>query len=162
MFPVDRNVRFVVTLFFAMTLGAAALRWLEAPPQRWGANTLMMAESAERFDDLTFEVVPTGAAVMRDAFDCVIPPLPTSSEEAKCDSRGLRNFRIAILQDESGALTPYQVENILKVLGNLHLHGQISLENVFIDPNCDPRLNAEAPQAAHELLALLARKGIAR
>ncbi|MBL8878107.1 MAG: hypothetical protein JNG88_03215, partial [Phycisphaerales bacterium] len=72
MFPVDRNVRFVVTLFFAMTLGAAALRWLEAPPQRWGANTLMMAESNMRFDDLTFEIIPVGDAIMSDAFDCVL------------------------------------------------------------------------------------------
>lgn len=163
MFPVDRNVRFVVTLFFAMTLGAATLRWMEAPPRQWSKNTLLMAESNETYNDLTIEVIP---AAQDDgdhsSYDCVIPP-DERVKPAWFEPRPANlNLRMLVLDDGSGSLTKYQAENVLKVLGNMRLHGQLTFENVYLDPDSDPRLNPSAPGAAQDLLALLVRKDVVR
>lgn len=156
MFPVDRNVRFVVVLFFSMTLGAAALRWMEAPPREWPERTLMMASTNERFEDLTIELAPADAVFTADAYDCVI----AANGEAVWQPFQ-PNLRMLILVD-GGGLSKLQAENVLKVLGNMSIHGQLALSRVSIDPNSDPRLNPHAPSAAHDLLSLLIRKGVIR
>lgn len=157
MFSVDRNVRFVVVLFFSMTLGAAALRWMEAPPREWPERTLMMAATNEHFEDLTIELAPADSAFTTDAYDCVI----AANGEAVWQPFQ-SNLRMLILVDKTGGLSKLQAENVLKVLGNMSIHGQLALSRVFIDPASDPRLNPHAPSAAHDLLSLLVRKGVIR
>jgi hypothetical protein len=150
-----RNTKIVAMLIGSMTIGAAALLWLEPPTPGWSSATLLMAESVRPIEDVQIDYVEPGSAEGPAAYDCVIAP----SGQCTWRPQGPQ-VRMAVIGAESGRMTREQAEKVLAVFGSLSQRHGLDLERVWLHPASDARLHPELPAPAHDLCDLLVRKGI--
>ena len=150
-----RNTKIVAALVASMTVGAAALLWLEPPTPGWASATLLMAESGRAIEEVRIDFAASGTLGDPSGYDCAVYP------SGECDWRP-RGARIRLLVAGSGpqGLPSAQAEKLLAVFGSMTQRHGLNLERVWLHPASDARLHPELPVAAHDLCDLLVRKGI--
>lgn len=151
-----RNSRAVTILIVCMTLGALALLLLEPGPPAWSRMALLSAETAADCELVVIDFVLPGANDLSN-YECVISP----DGEAAWQRSG-SELRMAVVGDGSDKLPPAQVDQLLGTLGALRYRSGLDLRNVLLGSDSDPAIAANLPPQAHDLHALLVRKGILR
>ncbi len=155
-----RNTKVVIVLMAAMTFGALILLSLEALQPRvpvWSADTLLMAERGEPVESVLIEFVPPDAAGSLADFDCVVYP------DGHCDWRPYgRHIRLAVAGAGGRRLAEAQARSVLAALGMMNQARGLDLARVRFGSDFAVFDRASVPAEARDLMALLARKGIAR
>jgi hypothetical protein len=158
-----RNTSVVVALIVSMTVGAQVLLWLESwmAPERlhWEGQTLLTAASATPVSEVELfltaapvDVQAVGNEYAPDSI-CVIE----SADRVRWIPRGTV-VRLIVVADGPDVLSDGLKAMLLRVLDNMHQAGPHAVP-VALAPECDPRLDSELPPTAHDLRALLVRKG---
>jgi hypothetical protein len=138
-----------------MTLGAAALLWLEPPTPGWSPATLLLAESVRAVEAVQIEYAAPNAGVDPATYDCTVLP----SGECAWRPSGPQ-IRLAVIGSEAQRLSEAQAETLLAVFGAMTQRHGLDLNRVWLHPASDARLHPELPAQAHDLCDLLVRKGI--
>lgn len=144
-----RNTKVVACLIGSLTLGAGLLLTLEPPGRAWSQPPLLAAQSAQ-VRDIVVHVAPEGTDLSN--YDCVIFP-----DRAPLWRTAGRVMRVGVLCEGDTPLTTQQAQDLLAVLGAA---GAGQHARVAIDPASDVREGSGRGAAAHDLLALLERKGL--
>jgi len=139
-----------------MTAGVTLLLWLEPAAPGWSRTTLLMAESARAVESVQIEYLAPGAPGAASDYDCLVMP------GGQCVWRPSGpQVRLAVVGSD-GPMPEAQARQLLAVFGNLTQRHGLDLGRVWLHPGSDARLHPELPVAAHDLCALLVRKGVIR
>jgi hypothetical protein len=150
-----RNTRVVAILIVSMTLGAAALLWLEPPTPGWSSSTLLMAETVRGLEEVRIDFTGLGDGLNTGDYDCVVKP----DGECEWRPRG-SHISMLVVGSDDDAMPATQARTLLAVLGSMSQRHGLDLGGVWLHPLSDARLHPELPRSAHDLCDLLVRKGI--
>ncbi len=151
--PLSRNAKVVVSLLISVSLGTGVLLSTEPQMRQWAVPPWnpQRPPSAVRIAYIPPEQTPEP-----EQYDCLIYP----DREPLWRPRGAE-LQVAVVGSSEDRLPREQVRRLLAVLGGLRRIG-LDLSAFRLDPRSDVRLNPDLPPQAHELCALLTRKGIVR
>lgn len=155
MLPLSRNAKVVVTLVISVSLGTGVLLSTEPEVRQWSSPPWdPRLASPPRSVEIAYiapqdDPEPAG-------YDCVIYP----DREPLWRPTGQR-VRVGVVGTDDPRLPREQARRLLAVLGGLRRIGLDVLE-FQLAPGSDARLHPELPPQAHDLCALLTRKGIVR
>jgi hypothetical protein len=147
-----RNAKVVVALMFAMTAGAALLRWLEPRSANDGGATSLLAESGSDIRSVAIEYSPPGRGVDAAAYDAVIMP----DGAVTWQPRG-QDLRVLMVGSEGSLLPEAQARQLLGILGRVRLERGDSVP-VSLAAASDARETPELAAQAADLRAMLVRK----
>ncbi len=155
--PQDRrNVIVVVSLIAAMTAGAQLLRWFEPSTPQWTSATELSAETGAPIEDVTIEFAADDTTLAPEQVDCVVYP----DRSYTWSPRG-SHLRLVVRGTADGSLPREQGETLLAILGGLCRDQNLPLDRIRLAPDSDVRSFPDLPRQAHDLRALLDRKGLA-
>lgn len=153
--PDQRNAWVVAYLVGAMLLGTAMLLWLEPPAHGWSVPAVAMGENVSGVRSVQIHYAIADASPALDEFDCVV------FADGRCAWRPRSaDIRLTLLGKPSSRLPEAQAGTLLAILGSMNLASGLDFSQVHLAPGSDPKLNPGLPPPAHELRALLERKGI--
>jgi len=153
--PDQRNAWVVACLVGAMLLGTAMLLWLEPPAHGWSVPAVELGENVAGVRSVQIHFALADAALPLDEYDCVV------YADGRCAWRPRSaDIRLTLLGKRSNRLPEAQAGTLLAILGSMNLASGLDFSQVRLDPGSDPKLNPGLPPPAHELRALLERKGI--
>ena len=153
--PEARNTKVVAILVLSMTVGAAALFWLEPATPGWGQSNLLMAETDRGLQEVRVDFASFDDKFNGDDYDCVVLP------DGECEWRP-RGSRISLLVvgADAESMPTDQARTLLAVFGSMNQRHGLDLGGVWLNPVSDARLHPELPGPAHDLCDLLVRKSI--
>lgn len=152
-----RNARVVAYLVASMLAGAAVLLWLEPPAHGWSDPAGAVGASQLRVQSVEIRYLPAETPDSMDDFDCVV------FADGRCAWRPRgSDIRVTLVAPKSNRLPDPQAAALLAVLGNMSIGHGLDPSRVRLYSGSDSSLNPELPQPAHDLRALLERKGFLR
>lgn len=153
MIPLSRNAKVVVSLVVSVSLGTGVLLSTEPELRQWAVPP---CDPQTRPRQVQIAYVPPERGVEPGQYDCLIYP----DREPLWQPRGPA-LHVAVVGTSQDRLPKQQVRRLLAVLGGLRRIG-LELSAFELEPASDARLHPDLPPQAHELCALLTRKGIVR
>ena len=147
-----RNAKVVIVLMFAMTAGAALLRWMEPRGALAADPAALLAQTASNIRSVTIEYAGPGRGVDPATFDALILPDGQMSWRARS-----QDVRIALVGDESPRVPEAQARQLLSILGRIRAEGGDGVP-VTLGGQSDVRENRNLPAQAADLRELLVRK----
>lgn len=153
--PDQRNAWVVAYLVGAMLLGTAMLLWLEPPAHGWSVPAVEMGENLAEVRSVQIHYALADAAPTLDEYDCVVFADGTCAWRPRS-----ADIRLTLLGRRTSRLPEAQAGTLLAILGSMNLASGLDFSHVRLEPGSDPKLNPGLPPPAHELRALLERKGI--
>ncbi len=151
--PLSRNAKVVVSLVTSVSLGAGVLLSTEPEFRQWAVPP---CDPQSPPSEVQIAWVPPERPLDPNRYDCLIYP----DREPLWQPRGPR-LHVAVVGTGQDRLPREQVRRLLAVLGGLRRIG-LDLSAFELEPESDVRLHPDLPPQAHDLCALLTRKGIVR
>ena len=155
MLPLSRNAKVVVALVTSVSLGTGVLLSTEPQVRQWSSPPWdPNLPSPPRSVEIAY-IAPESSLELA-SFDCVIYP----DREPLWQPRG-QTLRVGVVGTGDPQVPREQARRLLAILGGLRRIG-LDVPDFQLAPASDARLHPELPPQAHDLCALLTRKGIVR